>query len=217
MAYCTRGRYYDAARTNICDSCECELAPNRAAGTPGPAPATSYSESEGPVYPQHGAGFGQPVSPMPPRFGAVGPGFQRAGFGPGRPDGAASGVRAVPGMGGTRIDEPDESPQRLMGFLVVVESKQDEEWRYIRLRKGVNGIGRFGSRAQVELRDQEASSEHALLICTNAAARIIDLDSSNGLFVNDERIEIAALSPGDIVRIGRTHLAFVPFPYMADD
>jgi pSer/pThr/pTyr-binding forkhead associated (FHA) protein len=77
--------------------------------------------------------------------------------------------------------------------------------------------GRFGSRAQVELRDQEASSEHALLICTNAAARIIDLDSSNGLFVNDERIEIAALSPGDIVRIGRTHLAFVPFPYMADD
>jgi len=117
----------------------------------------------------------------------------------------------------TVFDDDTEANERLMGFLVILDTKQDDEWRYFRLKKGVNKVGRFGSRAHVELRDGQSSEEHALVICTNNAARVIDLDSSNGTKVNRNKVEIALLKEGDRMRIGRTELMYVPFPYVAED
>ena len=114
----------------------------------------------------------------------------------------------------TVFEDAADAEERLMGFLVVVQSREEEEWRYF--RRGVNFIGRFGSRCDIELRDREASQQHALLVCTNAT-RIIDLDSSNGTPVQGRRLEIALLSEGDQIQVGRTVLMFVPFPYVAED
>ena len=111
----------------------------------------------------------------------------------------------------------DEAAERLMGFLVVTASKEDEEHRYVRLRKGVNQIGRFGTRCGIELRDREVSGLHALVICTNSATRLVDLDSANGVFVDGERTEIALLEEGSCVTFGRTDFVYVPFPFVADD
>lgn len=113
--------------------------------------------------------------------------------------------------------EDDIGVERLMGFVVVVNSREDDINRYIRLRKGINYIGRFGQRAHVELRDGDVSAEHAIVLCTNANTRVIDLDSTNGLFVNGDRTDLAELQGGDVVRVGNTHLAYVPFRFVAED
>ncbi len=104
-----------------------------------------------------------------------------------------------------------------MGFLVIADTKEDTEWRYFRLKKGVNHIGRFGSRAEIELRDSQCSNEHALLVCTESATRLIDLDSANSVAVNGDKVEIASLQNGDEVSVGRTMLTFVDFSFVADD
>ncbi len=164
-------------------------------------PPTVYEDDDGsvPAAAQAFPHLPQPAggSPLPP--------MPRAGFA-----GASGGPK-------TRLDEDDEVAERLMGFMVVLQSRTEEEYRYYRLRKGVNWIGRFGSRAAVELRDGEVSEQHAIVISTNRTTRFVDLDSSNGSFVNGEKTEHAELKEGDMLKIGRTTLVFVPFPYVAED
>src|SRR6185436_18531129 len=45
-----------------------------------------------------------------------------------------------------------------------------------------------------------------LTIAPSGDLEVRDLDSTNGTFVNDERIDIAHLKPGDRLRIGRVEL-----------
>ena len=164
-------------------------------------PPTVYEDDDGPV-PAGAQGFpplqpaagGSPLAPMP-----------RGGF-------AASSAGPK-----TRLDEEDELAARLMGFVVVLQSRGEDEYRYFRLKKGVNWVGRFGSRAEVEIRDTEVSERHAIIVCTNNAVRLVDLDSSNGSFVNGEKTEFAELNEGDLIKFGRTVSVFVPFPYIGED
>ncbi len=103
-----------------------------------------------------------------------------------------------------------------MGFLLVVSSR-DDEGRYFRLEKGVNPVGKFETGAKIGLRDTEVSGQHALVVCTNSATRLVDLDSTNGTCVNGGKTEYAQLAEGDVVEFGRTELVYVPFPYIAED
>lgn len=198
MAYCTKGHYFDSGAHAECPQCAAarSAAPRRTQYREGPA--AHGQPASPPAVPQRPWG-GPPVSPF-------GVGQQRS---PGGPP-AASPPRTV-------WHEADAAPERLMGFLVITAAKEEEEWRYLRLRKGVNSIGRFGSRNTIELRDSQASTEHVLLACTNSATRLIDLDSTNGVFVNGARQEFAELEEGDVIRIGRTELTYVSFPFVADD
>jgi pSer/pThr/pTyr-binding forkhead associated (FHA) protein len=41
---------------------------------------------------------------------------------------------------------------------------------------------------------------------TDGALEIRDLESTNGTFVNDTRVDVASLSPGDRLKIGRVQL-----------
>ena len=137
-----------------------------------------------------------------------------------KPVGMTGTVGFQGGAGGgqkTVYQEDQESTERLMGFLIITASKEEDEFRYFRLTKGVNFIGRFGSRAAIELRDKEMSHQHALLICTNVATRVVDLDSKNGVKVNGHTQDLADLKEGDVLRMGRTEMVFVPFSFVADD
>jgi len=163
-------------------------------------PPTVYEDDDGPV-PAAAQGF-PPIQP-PPRAAPLAP-MPRAGFP------AAGGPRTI-------MDEEEEVAQRLMGFLVVMQSRGEDEYRYFRLKKGVNWVGRFGSRAEIELRDTEVSERHAIVVCTNNATRLVDLDSSNGSFVNGEKAEFAEVKEGDMIKFGRTTTVFVPFTYIGED
>jgi EAL domain-containing protein (putative c-di-GMP-specific phosphodiesterase class I) len=69
-------------------------------------------------------------------------------------------------------------------------------------------IGR-GARAQYVLAAPKVSKEHAEITCEDDQFRIRDLNSTNGTYVNGERITEAALNHGDIVYLADKELLFV--------
>jgi pSer/pThr/pTyr-binding forkhead associated (FHA) protein len=63
-------------------------------------------------------------------------------------------------------------------------------------------VGRH-STASLRLPTPDVSRRHCRIICTGGYWQIVDLDSLNGVFVNEERIvDQAELQDGDQVRIG---------------
>jgi len=60
----------------------------------------------------------------------------------------------------------------------------------------------------IQVDDNEVSRRHAELRPTDGSFLLGDLKSSNGTFVNDERIERIELARGDRIRVGRTVLLF---------
>jgi len=78
-------------------------------------------------------------------------------------------------------------------------------------------IGREGA---LRLGDSAASRQHAEVFAIADMFFIRDLGSSNGTFVNDERLgpeDQVVLHPGDLVRIGSTYVVFEePAPSVTD-
>jgi len=60
----------------------------------------------------------------------------------------------------------------------------------------------------IRLEDQTVSSEHAAVQIGNPVT-LTDLGSTNGTFVNGERISKQALAHGDVIRIGHHEMKFV--------
>ena len=80
------------------------------------------------------------------------------------------------------------------------------DYAVIRLAPGWTRIGRSGA-ADVRLDDPTVSRRHALVVLTDGGdLRALDDRSLNGLLVNGERVEWAALRDGDELEIGRYRL-----------
>jgi pSer/pThr/pTyr-binding forkhead associated (FHA) protein len=47
---------------------------------------------------------------------------------------------------------------------------------------------------------------HCRLTAGETSLEVVDLDSTNGTFVNDQRVDRAQLAPGDRLRVGRVEL-----------
>lgn len=59
--------------------------------------------------------------------------------------------------------------------------------------------------------DSQVSREHAVVMFDGDTFWLEDLDSTNGTFINDQRIEgRAPIAPGKLFRIGRTWLRIEP-------
>ncbi|MFI5914774.1 FHA domain-containing protein [Dactylosporangium sp. NPDC051541] len=69
-------------------------------------------------------------------------------------------------------------------------------------------LGRHGGSATVVLDDRDVSRRHARIELAGDELTIADLGSTNGTFVNDERVTRRVLAPGDRLRIGRFELAW---------
>jgi pSer/pThr/pTyr-binding forkhead associated (FHA) protein len=52
------------------------------------------------------------------------------------------------------------------------------------------------------------SRRHAVVWHDGGTWRVVDLESTNGTYLNGERIEAARLAPGDEVRFGAVKLRF---------
>ncbi len=75
------------------------------------------------------------------------------------------------------------------------------ERRSFSLPRNITVIGR---REDCDLRIPlgEVSRKHCRLIAENESVRVEDLGSSNGTFLNGQRIQEAPVNPGDVVQIG---------------
>jgi FHA domain len=70
-------------------------------------------------------------------------------------------------------------------------------------------IGRSGQNDVPLEGDEFASARHVRIEPRSDGVWVLDLGSTNGTFVNGERLEAARrLAPGDVVRIGETELRF---------
>jgi len=70
-------------------------------------------------------------------------------------------------------------------------------------------LGRDGTGIRLD-GDEFASSQHARIDPRADGVWVEDLSSTNGTFVNGERVTAQRLKPGDVVRIGQTELRLEP-------
>jgi pSer/pThr/pTyr-binding forkhead associated (FHA) protein len=70
-------------------------------------------------------------------------------------------------------------------------------------------VGR-GQDNEVVLPDEQVSRHHGQLAARQGALIYRDLGSTNGSFVNGERVSEIAIGPGDVLQIGRSQVTVVP-------
>ncbi|MFO7762521.1 MAG: FHA domain-containing protein [Wenzhouxiangellaceae bacterium] len=61
---------------------------------------------------------------------------------------------------------------------------------------------------EICIEEPSMSSEHARLACSDGAWRVINLLSTNGVYVNDEKVFSHPLADGDEIRLGRVRFRF---------
>jgi pSer/pThr/pTyr-binding forkhead associated (FHA) protein len=66
-------------------------------------------------------------------------------------------------------------------------------------------IGR-GTEADVTIDDPQCSRVHSAIRYWDDIFVVRDMNSRNGTFVNGQKIEVAKLGPGDVLKIGNTEL-----------
>ena len=107
-----------------------------------------------------------------------------------------------------RAGAPADGPARV-GRLVVVESSTLEPGRVFEAGPVPLTIGRGADNVAVLEGDDYASARHARVEAQRDGVWILDLGSTNGTWVNGERMDGRhRLRDGDTVRIGETQLRF---------
>lgn len=92
-----------------------------------------------------------------------------------------------------------------MASLTVI--KGPDRGRRFELDDKVPTIGR-DAKNSIRLHDSEISRQHAELRQADNGFIVRDLNSSNGTYLNGERIEYGAVKTGDRIRVGRTEMIF---------
>ncbi len=88
-------------------------------------------------------------------------------------------------------------------FLKVLASPENkQDGLKFELVEGENLVGRVKPPAQIQLDGTKVSKKHCLIELKGTVLKAIDLNSSNGLFVNGKRTESALLKEKDRLVIG---------------
>jgi hypothetical protein len=113
----------------------------------------------------------------------------------------ATPVAQPPRLAGLQV-APSEAPE-LRGSIVVLTPEGDVE-----LHQGIAVLGRDAD-CLVPIRDDLASRQHACIRLAGDAVTIQDLGSTNGVWVNGERLGVRprTLRDGDRLLIGTTEIS----------
>jgi len=100
-------------------------------------------------------------------------------------------------------------------MAALIQFKGNAEGVTLRLENQVSRIGR-GADNDITIHDELVSKHHAMIEARHASDNpgafeyfLEDCDSTNGSFVNDQRIDACQLKHGDVVRFGINHFRFV--------
>jgi len=107
-----------------------------------------------------------------------------------------------------RVDHPlppDEAAHvaGLSGFALVVERGPRAGLTYM-LRPGNTTVGRHPE-SDIFLNDVTVSRHHCRFVVTQDSIAVEDSGSTNGTYVNDNRVDQTILVAGDEVMVGRFH------------
>ncbi|MGD2101376.1 MAG: FHA domain-containing protein [Acidimicrobiia bacterium] len=91
----------------------------------------------------------------------------------------------------------------LSGFAIVVERGPRIGMSFV-LREGNTTVGRHPE-SDIFLNDVTVSRHHCRFVTTQETLTVEDSGSTNGTYVNDERVDSAQLAAGDEVLVGRFH------------
>lgn len=92
-------------------------------------------------------------------------------------------------------------------FGKLVLSQADGQTREFALTDTDVSLGR-ATFNDIALRDAKVSRQHARIECHANSVTLIDLGAANGTRVNGERVERAALKPGDVIQLGDSTLRY---------
>jgi hypothetical protein len=155
--------------------------PPPAAPVPGPPPASPVA---GPP----------PAAPIPgPPAGFLAAEAAPAPYGAGAPP--AGVPSAAPAPPGYNPQGPAPTPTL------------DVDGQPYRMTKQVTVIGR-ATDADIVLDDPGVSRRHAEVHMVDGQVRVVDLGSTNGTYLNGERVHAAALGEGGAITVGRTRIVF---------
>jgi len=108
----------------------------------------------------------------------------------------------MPGLPGVCRDEslllPDDAPR--IRITAGVGTASQKSWN---LRRPVTLIG-SERHASIVLRNPEVEPAHCVIVNTGSAVLLKDLHTAVGTVCNGERIDLAVLEDGDLVRVGET-------------
>jgi pSer/pThr/pTyr-binding forkhead associated (FHA) protein len=85
------------------------------------------------------------------------------------------------------------------------------------LTKARTSIGRAGGSADIEIDDPQVSPLHCVVGVTHDMVRLCDLDSANGTYANEERVQAAELEHLSEFRLGSTWLVVTIVPKHFED
>ena len=85
-------------------------------------------------------------------------------------------------------------------YGLFIRNKQDNSILKV-LRHGEIILGR-GTGSDLRINNITVSTRHARIYTYLTVSYIEDLDSTNGTYVNDKRIDKHVLHPGDVIRLG---------------
>jgi len=121
-------------------------------------------------------------------------------------------AETMPAGGPPHLDEPTwlEDARREIDergqFLVFADRGEPQATR---IEEGWTRVGRSAA-SDLRLNDMSVSRRHALIVNNDERGlRVLDDRSMNGIFVNGERVEWAALEDGDELQIGHFRLFVV--------
>ena len=100
---------------------------------------------------------------------------------------------------------PDEAAhvEGLSGYAIVVEKGPRKGMSFL-LKDGNTTVGRHPD-SDVFLNDVTVSRHHCRFVTSGDELTVEDSGSTNGTYVNDERVDSAKLQAGDEVLVGRFH------------
>jgi hypothetical protein len=87
---------------------------------------------------------------------------------------------------------------------LIVNPGGEGTWEIL-LREGINSLGR-GEHNHFQINEPSVSTSHCHVVVNSNDIIIKDLNSTNGTFVNQERVKEASLLPGHRLRLGGVEL-----------
>src|SRR5262245_43091565 len=90
-------------------------------------------------------------------------------------------------------------------WILQSSGASDDAWTFRLTPGAIKTVGR-AARADFIVDAALVSRLHCRLTATDHNLEVVDLESTNGTFVNDRRVRKAQLAAGDRLRVGRIEL-----------